>query len=486
MKAVVVLFDSLNRRALKTYNKNSFVKADNICDFASDGLIFDNHYIGSTPCMPARRDLLTGRLNFLERAWGPIEPYDITMPSILRDNGITTNMVTDHYHYWELGGDGYCQQFETFQMIRGQEVDPWVSDAKALELPDHKGLLKPQYAKNCRRFVDEASYSTPRTFQEAIDWVEENKGVDDFLLWVESFDPHEPFDCPQEFLDIYDDYYDGPLFNWPFYGRGVDCSEKELNHIQKCYSATISMADKWFGKFINKLKEYGMYEDTLIIVTADHGYLLGEHGLMAKNMTPQYNELANIPLFIHVPNNNQKGRRINALTQTIDIMPTILDYFNCSIPKTVTGHSMKTLIEGKSDTIRSYALFGRFADAVNITNGEYVYMRAAKNPDNQPIHEYGAVPIKLRRYVPMEFSASIEFGRFLKWTDFPVFKFPASNPEKNFSFVPDSHLFKSSDYEQEEDLIGSNVEKDMEKLLISAMRQEGSPDEQFVRLGLEG
>ena len=113
MKAIMVMFDSLNRRMLPAYGCD-WTKCDNFKLLAEKSVVFDNCYAGSLPCMPARRELHTGRYNFLHRSWGPIEPFDDSMPQILKENGIYTHMVTDHWHYWEDGGATYHQRFNSF------------------------------------------------------------------------------------------------------------------------------------------------------------------------------------------------------------------------------------------------------------------------------------------------------------------------------------------------------------------------------------
>ena len=102
MKTILILSDSLNRHYLSPYG-NSWVQAPNIQRFAERSITFDNHWIGSAPCMPARRDILTGRLHFLERDWGGLEPFDIPFPHLLRDEaGVYCHMETDHYHYFHV------------------------------------------------------------------------------------------------------------------------------------------------------------------------------------------------------------------------------------------------------------------------------------------------------------------------------------------------------------------------------------------------
>ena len=131
MKAIFVLLDSLNRNYLPIYG-NDWVRAPNIGRLAKKGVVHDNHWLGSAPCMPARRDILTGRLNFLERPWGAIEPFDVPFPGLLRKAGIRSHMETDHYHYFHVGGENYHTQFDTYQFHRGQENDCWQSRARDL------------------------------------------------------------------------------------------------------------------------------------------------------------------------------------------------------------------------------------------------------------------------------------------------------------------------------------------------------------------
>ncbi len=103
MKAVILMFDSLNRDYLSVYNGGR-TETPNFDRLAKRSVKFTNCYAGSLPCMPARRDLHTGRYNFLHRSWGPLEPFDDSVFERLAHAGIHTHLVSDHYHYWEDGG----------------------------------------------------------------------------------------------------------------------------------------------------------------------------------------------------------------------------------------------------------------------------------------------------------------------------------------------------------------------------------------------
>lgn len=496
MRVVMVLMDTLRKDALSTYNPETKVKTPNLDAFAKDSLVFDNHFIGSTPCMPARRDLMTGRLNFLERSWGPIEPFDVTFPKILQNADIFTHLTTDHCHYFRRGGEGYINEFTTWDMHRGQEGDPWVSTIKDPEwMPeDYYGRLRRQYQANRTKWYEnEDEYPTPRTFRSACDWLDQNKGEDNFFLQCEVFDPHEPFDVPSKYMKQYDPDYDGPYFETPVYGK-VDVPERATEYIRNRYSALVTMTDHHFGKLIAKLKANGMYDDTLIIVTSDHGYFLGDRGLFGKNYMHNFNELAALPLMVHDPEGRRKGERTSNVSQNIDIMPTVLDYFHLQVPEDVRGRSWAPLFNAAEKEPRNgkkYAIYGAHGITVNITDGKKTYFRAPKK-DNKPLFEYAAVPTTIRHWLGEPNPEDIQMGRFLKRTKYPVYKVPVLNPAildglgDMREFTKSSLLFDLiKDPGQTRPINDPVLEEHYKKRLVRVMIANDAPVEQFERLELE-
>lgn len=501
MKTILVLMDSLNRHMLNIYNKDTWVKAPNISRLAEKSVVFDNHWLGSAPCMPARRDILTGRLNFLERNWGPIEPYDITLPETLRKHGIFTHITTDHPHYFELGGEGYCQLFNTWDYQRGQEIDPWVSRVRQPEMPEqYYGKVFEQYELNRSKLIKEEDFSTPRTIDSACQWLEENKDAENYFLMVECFDPHEPFDCTREYLDMYDDDYKGPRYDWSNYAP-VNEPVEAIGHLKKRYAGSLTMADKALGRFLNVLDKYNIWEDALLIFTTDHGHLLGEHGWTGKNFMHAYNEIAHIPFIVHLPGSKRAGDRVSALTQNIDLMPTILDYYNIPCPDSVRGYSLRGVLESREEKVRDIAIYGWHGKTVNITDGKYTYFRAPASEDNCPCYAYCTIPTTLWSYMGKKVADKIEAGRFLKYTNYPVFKIPVgitTNAYPHFEktqallggnvlkHVRESLLFDiEADYGQEHPINDENVERMMTEKLKTALHDADSPEEQFERLGLK-
>jgi arylsulfatase A-like enzyme len=357
MRAVFVLFDSLNRSALGCYGSSS-VRTPNIDRFAAQAATYDNHYVGSLPCMPARRDLHTGRLNFMHRSWGPLEPFDNSFPVLLREAGIHTHLVTDHLHYFEDGGSTYHGRFTTWDFIRGQEYDPWKAMVQPPlerfrerysgrhypfapgENPVGRGAKRLQHAVNAEWFVEEDDFPGPKCFASAFEFLDLNRRSDDWMLMLECFDPHEPFRAPERFKEVYRTGYNGGILDWPYYEKVTESAD-EIAEIRANYAALVAMCDEYFGRLLDYFDAYDLWRDTALILTTDHGFLLSEHDWWGKNLQPYYQELASIPLIVHDPRMPERaGARIRHLTQTHDLMPTLLDLFGVRPPGEVLGRSV--------------------------------------------------------------------------------------------------------------------------------------------------
>lgn len=124
MRAIMIMFDTLTRNYLPNYG-NNWVIAPNFQRLEKHCVTFDHFYGGSMPCMPARRELHTGKLNFLHRSWGPLEPFDISVVDVLKNKGVYTHLITDHSHYFEDGGATYHNRYNSWEGFRGQEGDRW-------------------------------------------------------------------------------------------------------------------------------------------------------------------------------------------------------------------------------------------------------------------------------------------------------------------------------------------------------------------------
>ena len=400
MRMIFVLLDSLNRRALGAYGGT--IGTPNFDRLAGHTVTFDRHYACSLPCIPARRDLQTGRASFFHRSWGPMEPFDHSFTGVLRGKGVHTRLVTDHYHYFREGGSHYNTRFDTWDLIRGQENDPW------------KALVDPPLEKWARRYDrrhydpvnlkirqrhqanreyerGEEDMTTPRCFASAFEFLEANHAADDWMLQLELFDPHEPFDVPDRFRRPGDSSWAGGLLNWPPYKR-VDETKEEIAEIRANYAALIRMCDEYLGRLLDFMDAHDMWRDTALVVSTDHGFLLSEHDWWGKGRMPYYEELVHTPLFVHHPDHAERaGSRCAALTQTIDIMPTIVDIFGGTPPAEVRGRSLLPLVAGETAEDRVVA-FGYFAGPVGVTDGRYKMLHYPPDLSSKGLHEYTLMP----------------------------------------------------------------------------------------------
>ena len=398
MRAVLLLFDSLNLRALSCYGGD--LPTPNFDRLAKRTTVFDRHFVGSMPCMPARRDLQTGRLNFMHRSWGPLEPFDVTLTGLMTERDVHSHLVTDHYHYFSAGGATYHTAFTTWAFIRGQEADPWATvvnppmeryqrEYHAEQIETDRGGFRYQGLLNRDRIRNTPDFPCVKTFDAGLAFLEENRQADNWFLQVETFDPHEPFYAPEEFRNLFPTNYGGPVFDWPRYRRSNEETPDEAASLRANYAALVALCDAQLGRLLDEFDRHAMWDDTALIVTTDHGFLLGEHDWWGKNRMPFYNEIAHIPLLIHVPG-QPGGVRSSALSQNIDVMATLLDLYAIEAPHTVQGRSLLPAMSGEKG--RDIALYGVFGGAINATDGRYSYFRYPPDMESRALFEYTLMP----------------------------------------------------------------------------------------------
>jgi len=468
-----------------------WVKTPNFKRLAEKAVTFDNSYVGSMPCMPARRELHTGRYNFLHCSWGPIEPYDDSMPELLKKSGVYSHLITDHYHYWEDGGATYHGRYSSYEMVRGQEYDPWKPVVKAPVMPETVGGLGRNRHNWAARAAmqDEKDHYQTRTFDHALEFLGENHDADKWFLHVETFDPHEPYFAPERFRDLYGKP-EGKHFDWPPY-RKVEESDADVERCRKECAALHSMCDASLGRILDFMDEHDMWDDTMLIVNTDHGFLLGEHGCWAKCWAPFYDEVAHTPLFIWDPRTGVSGQRRKALVQTIDLAPTVLDFFGMDIPEDMQGLSLRDTVASDIQ-VREAALFGLFGGHVNCTDGRLVYMRGPV-AENAPLYEYKLVPTEHgagRAFMPLSMLQTAELaGPFSFTKGLRLLKCDATvredrNSKERQAEFPTALYDLSTDPEQARPIADAAAEAAMVGHMKRLMIENDCPLEQFVRLGL--
>nr|WP_202420739.1 sulfatase [Actinomadura rayongensis] len=480
------MFDSLNRHLLAPYARDTFVDAPNFARLARRAVTFDTFYAGSMPCMPARRELHTGRYNFLHRSWGPLEPFDDSMPQILRDAGVHTHLASDHPHYWEDGGATYHTRYSTWEFFRGQEGDPWKGVVTGQPPAGQRARMLSQDEVNRRYMPTEAEHSQTLTVDAGVHFIDTNAAADRWLVQIEMFDPHEPFFTNNdEYRKKYADDYPEPRFDWPPYAKTVEPADT-VRHARNEYAALVSMCDRSLGRVLDAMDRHGLWDDTLLIVNTDHGFLLGEHGWWAKSVMPWFNELVHLPMFVWDPRTAHRDTRRAALAQTIDIAPTVLGFFGLAPTPDMQGRDLADVLEDDR-AVRDGALFGIHGGHVNVTDGRYVYMRAATDRANEPLEEFTLMPTHMRsrfavgELVDWEPSEPLSFTKGLRTMRMPA----AGSARMSNPWLHGTLLFDlETDPGQEHPLVDDEVELRMLRLLQRLLRESDAPPSQYRRLGI--
>jgi arylsulfatase A-like enzyme len=499
MNVILVLIDSCNRHYLSPYGCAS-VSTPNIQQLADRGVVFTNHFIGSAPCMPARCELMTGRQEFLFRGWGHIEPFDSIMAKELRKAGVVTQMVTDHYHYWENQAHGFIESFDGCEMIRGHELDFWKTEPQPNEPPWVKAINKhrpgwgSRYYRNVAGLKTEADFFAPRVFKAAADWLDANHNNTDFFLHVESFDAHEPFHVPEPYRSMYTDDLNPDYTCWPPYQDQEqrlqflrNTSLAELAYVRAQYQGKLTMTDHAIGQLWAAMDRWDLWKNTMVILTTDHGHDLAEAVNSMDEITedardhtlripfgkqhPHYLSHANIPLLIYHPDLAHERRQVDDMTSTVDIYATVLDAMKASNGSVPHSRSLMPLLAGQKGT-RDMPYWGTFGGGICCTDGQHVLAQGSNSVI--PLYEYTAV---MRSPCP-----DAEAGKFIPGVDCPVWKMPAGHGYDfpSLLYERNAPLFNEANLISERPQVAARLRKRLREW----MTEDGCPVEQLERLGL--
>lgn len=494
--AIVILLDSLNRHMVGAYGGGEF-QTPNLDRFASRAMRFTRHYTGSLPCMPARHDILCGALDFLWKPWGSIEIWEDAITYQLRKAGVVTQLISDHPHLFETGGENYHVDFTAWDYQRGHEGDPWKTrpDPSWVGTPDGFRPHMP-YDDSRGYFRGEADFPGPRTMAAAARWLDENAGHHDrFLLFVDEFDPHEPFDTPAPYASMYDPDWEGPHLIWPPYMQGALAkgvlSERQARQIRASYGGKLTMIDRWFGRVLDAIDRNGLADDTIVILCTDHGHYLGEKDIWGKPGVPVYQPLGHIPLLIACP--GVAPGTCDALTTSVDLFATLAELFGVEVRQRTHGRSLLPLLRGEKSEIRDWLLTGVWGREVHLIDRRFKYARApiaANAPLTMLSNRWSTMPTHvLTREQELPLPDERAFLDRMPGSRVPVIRqdWQAGDrlPFWAASRFRGNHLYDLDDDPAEErNLAGTALEAEYTEKLRQALREIEAPDSQFVRLGL--
>jgi arylsulfatase A-like enzyme len=261
---------------------------------------------------------------------------------------------------------------------------------------------------------------------------------------------------------------------------------EQVQHVRYENAALVSMCDHYLGQVLDLMDELDLWEDTMLIVCTDHGFLLGEHDWWAKCVQPFYNEVAHTPLFLWDPRLARAGETCDALVQNIDWGPTLLDYFGVPLTADMQGIPLSDSVVAESP-LREAMLYGVHGGHVNVTDGRYVYMRGPACRANAPLYEYTLMPTHMRHTFDVEELQAIELAEPFDFTK----GCPTMKIEGRTNGWRDIHRFGTllfdleADPTQEHPIEDKAVEARMVEHLVQLMKANDAPPEQFERLGLE-
>lgn len=503
MNIIFVLIDSVNRHQLDAYGGPQGV-TPNLARFAQRAVRFDNHFVGSLPCMPARREMFTGRKEFLWRPWGHLEPFDTVLPQVAKLNGHKTMMVTDHYHYWEENANGYMESFSGLEMIRGYENDNWNVDPVeklpvwAEAINRYRPGWGTRYYRNVRDFRSEEDFFSAKVFARGADWIRTNYGHEPFFLQVEAFGAHEPFHLPEPYRSMWTKHL-SPDFNfWPPYQDSramakffASTTKEELDFIRGQYLGKLTMLDHWFGAILDQLDSLEAWSDTMVIVTTDHGHDLGERQAFGKQF-PHYGSHAQIPLLIWHPKlpNNLRGGSISGITSTVDLNPTVVEALGAKDYQAPHGRSLWPLLNGTQRSFRDAVLYGTYGQGVGCSDSEITLLQGFDNTSN-PLFLYSTrMPgIPKDAHDRRIFTEGVEMGPFIPGVDVPVWKLPwRAGKFVGSATTSSSILYRRADpMFNEKNILATDrrLLQQAQSLMRDMMADEGTPPEQYARIGLD-
>jgi arylsulfatase A-like enzyme len=243
---------------------------------------------------------------------------------------------------------------------------------------------------------------------------------------------------------------------------------------------------------LDAFDENDLWKDTALIVTTDHGFLLGEHDFWAKNRMNLYEEVAHIPLFFHHPDCKAPGTRRQALTQNIDLAATFLDMFGAQRPAEMQGFSLLPLLDGDRP-LRTAALFGYFGGAINVTDGRYTYHRYPEDLARQDIYQYTLMPTHLSDFFKVEelqdalLSPALPFTKGARLLKIPINqRSPFYNNYGPGALIEnETRLYDlETDPGQASGLSDPGVEQRMIDHMRRLMAENDAPPEAYARVGL--
>lgn len=372
MNVVVLMLDSLRQDHVSFYGwDNCPLSTPNLDAFAAEAVVFDNVYPEGLPTIPVRTDLLTGLSSLTNRSWQPLADTDVSGADIFRKEGYMTALVADTYHLFKPNMN-FHRGFDYFHWIRGAEYDGAnPAPLKHLKLGDHVTDRMPQpwlakvatALRNLDGRVEPEDFPCRQTIAKAVEMLAAARAAKrPLFLWIDTFQPHEPWCPPARFDTFADPKYTGPKIILPPGGPAASWGTPEQHdRIRSLYAGEVAYVDYCVGALLDGMRNTGYMDDTLMVILSDHGHPLADHGKFLKGTDRLYSELLKVPFMIRLPKGAHGGRRVADLARFADLMPTLLDLAGLGADAAgMAGASLRPVIEGTGATPYKATVSGYF------------------------------------------------------------------------------------------------------------------------------
>jgi arylsulfatase A-like enzyme len=346
MRILVFVARGLQAAYIGCYG-NPWIVTPTFDRLAAEGIVFDQHYADCIDAAVVGKSWRTGRYHFPDAH--PVRQYS---PPVSPD---LVEVVCQHDIPTVLLRTGIRGEFDEFHLGWKKIVEP-PSDCEP--------------AAAFEKLLDK----TERVFKQLATH-------EDWLVWFDVPTLLPPWNLPAEFAEVYfgedseeegdaeaDETPEAGEQATPWVGPLPEFAEPAddvlFERLQRTYAGAVTFLDDCVAKLLSLLETNGMLDDLLLIVTSDRGLPLGEHGGVGERVQGAYEELIHLPLIVRLPAGAEAGRRVAALTQPVDLMPTVAAALGLAFPD-VHGHPLLPLCRGEIAAVRSYAACGMALQGAN-------------------------------------------------------------------------------------------------------------------------
>lgn len=401
LNVLFIMTDQHSARALGCYG-NDEIQTPNLDRLAAQGTLFERAFCQTGQCCPSRYSIWTGRYTRSHGLWGNglmENPDEVTVGELFRAAGYATaNIGKHHMHMTESNGrhgfDLVIDMPEYQQFVGARGASRWSADGTWLDGP------RPGRANVGASNVDNEHHPTGFWTAQTIKSLRENRDRP-FCLWYSFHGPHTPITPSKPWAEMYDaDKLSLPpnnAYDFDFNTPGLEgtqtksgtFNEKLHRRTLAYYYGLVSQIDFNIGRVLDELDELGLADRTIVVYTADHGEMMGEHGCWTKGMQG-YDATLRVPLIVRLPGVIPAGGRRTELVESIDLLPTLLEAAGLDVPGNLQGRSLLPLVRDETTGWRKVAFSeigvpGRGIRAITVRgeNDKYVLYRQ----DGQTIYE---------------------------------------------------------------------------------------------------